>query len=320
MAPRALITGITGQDGSYLAELLLAKGYEVHGVVRGSSSERSERIEHLRDRITLHQGDLLNQRSLVDALVSARPDEVYNLAAMSVVATSWIEPTLTGDLTGLGVTRMLEALREVCPEARFFQASSSEIFGKVRETPQTEATPLHPRSPYGVAKAYGHHITVNYRESHGLHASSGILYNHEGPRRGLEFVTRKISWHAAAIKLGQAAELRLGNLDAQRDWGYAKDYVEAMWLMLQQDRADDYVIATGVTNTVQRCVELAFEHVGLNWQQYVVVDDAFMTPSEAYTLVGDASKAKRELSWQPGTSFEELIRLMVDADLELLSR
>jgi GDPmannose 4,6-dehydratase len=320
MAPRALITGITGQDGSYLAELLLAKGYEVHGVVRGSSSEKSERIQHLRDRITLHEGDLLDQRSLVDALRSARPTEVYNLAAMSVVATSWIEPTLTGDLTGLGVTRMLEALREACPEARFFQASSSEIFGKVRETPQTEATPLHPRSPYGVAKAYGHHITVNYRESHGLHASSGILYNHEGPRRGLEFVTRKISWHAAAIKLGRAAELRLGNLDTVRDWGYVGDYVEAMWLMLQQEHADDYVLATGTTNTVRRCVELAFEHVDLDWQDYVVLDDAFKAPAEAYPLVGDASKARRELGWEPSTSFEALIRLMVEADLELLSQ
>jgi GDPmannose 4,6-dehydratase len=303
-----------------LAELLLEKGYEVHGVVRRSSNEKPERIEHLRDRITLHHGDLLDQRSLADAFRSARPTEVYNLAAMSVVSTSWIEPTLTGDLTGLGVTRMLEALREVCPEARFFQASSSEIFGKVRETPQTEATPLHPRSPYGVAKAYGHHITVNYREAHALHACSGILYNHEGPRRGLEFVTRKISWHAAAIKLGRAAGLRLGNLDAMRDWGYAKDYVEAMWLMLQQERADDYVIATGTTHTVRRCVELAFEHVGLDWQDYVVLDDALTVPAEAYALAGDASKARRELGWEPRTSFEDLIRLMVDADLELLNR
>jgi GDPmannose 4,6-dehydratase len=320
MAPRALITGITGQDGSLLGELLLEKGYEVHGMVRRSSTEKFERIEHLRDRISLHQGDLLDQGSLVDALHSAQPSEIYNLAAMSVVAASWLEPTLTGDLTGLGVTRMLEALREVCPEARFFQASSSEIFGKVRETPQTEDTPFHPRSPYGVAKAYGHHMTVNYREFHRLYACSGILYNHESQRRGLEFVTRKITWHAAAIKLGKADELRLGNLDAQRDWGYAKDYAEAMWLMLQQDRADDYVIATGTTHTVQRCVELAFERVGLEWQQYVVVDDAFKAPAEAYTLVGDASKARRELGWEPRKSFDDLIRLMVDADLELLSR
>ena len=258
MAARALITGITGQDGSYLAELLLEHGYEVHGMVRRSSTEKFERIEHLRDRITLHQGDLLDQRSLVDALRAARPDEVYNLAAMSFVAVSWIQPTLTAEFTGVGVTRMLEAMREVCPEARFYQASSSEMFGKVRQTPQNEETPFYPRSPYGVAKAYGHHITVNYRESYGLRACSGILFNHESERRGLEFVTRKITWHAAAIKLGQAEELRLGNLDAKRDWGYAKDYVEAMWLMLQQERADDYVIATGVTNTVQRCVELAF--------------------------------------------------------------
>ena len=320
MAPRALITGITGQDGSYLAELLLEKGYAVHGMVRRSSTERFERIEHLRNRITLHQGDLLDERSLVDTLRAARPDEIYNLAAMSYVAVSWVQPTLTAEFAGVGVTRMLEALREVCPGARFYQASSSEMFGKVRETPQTEATPFYPRSPYGVAKAYGHHITVNYRESYGLFACSGILFNHEGPRRGLEFVTRKITWHAAAIKVGQATELRLGNLDAKRDWGYAKDYVEAMWLMLQQDRADDYVIATGTTNTVQRCVELAFEHVDLDWRRYVVIDDAFKRPAEVDMLVGDASKAKRELGWEPRTSFEDLIRLMVEADLELLSR
>jgi GDPmannose 4,6-dehydratase len=317
---RALITGITGQDGSYLADLLLDHGYEVHGMVRRSSTEKFERIEHLRDRITLHQGDLLDQRSLVDALRAARPDEVYNLAAMSYVAVSWIQPTLTAEFTGVGVTRLLEALREVCPEARFYQASSSEMFGKVRETPQTEATPFYPRSPYGVAKAYGHHITVNYRESYGLHATSGILFNHESPRRGLEFVTRKVTWHAAAIKLGKATELRLGNLDAKRDWGYARDYVEAMWLMLQQDRADDYVIATGVTHTVQDCVELAFERVGLNWQDYVVIDDAFKRPAEVDLLVGDSSKAKRDLGWEPDTRFEDLIALMVDADLELLGR
>jgi GDPmannose 4,6-dehydratase len=317
---RALITGITGQDGSYLADLLLEQGYEVHGMVRRSSTEKFERIEHLRDRITLHQGDLLDQRSLVDALRAARPDEVYNLAAMSYVAVSWIQPTLTAEFTGVGVTRLLEALREVCPEARFYQASSSEMFGKVRETPQTEATPFYPRSPYGVAKAYGHHITVNYRESYGLHATSGILFNHESPRRGLEFVTRKITWHAAAIKLGLANELRLGNLDARRDWGYAKDYVEAMWLMLQQDRADDYVIATGVTHTVRRCVELAFDRVGLDWERYVVIDDAFKRPAEVDLLVGDPAKAKRDLGWETRTSFEELIALMVDADLELLGR
>src|SRR4051812_39661789 len=251
----ALITGITGQDGSYLADLLLEKGYDVHGLVRRSSTGRFDRIEHLCDRITLHQGDLLDQRSLVDALRASRPDEIYNLAAMSYVAVSWIQPTLTAEFTGVGVTRMLEAMREACPDARFYQASSSEMFGKVRETPQNEATPFYPRSPYGVAKVYGHHITVNYRESYDLFACSGILFNHESERRGLEFVTRKITWHAAAIKHGKRDELALGNLDARRDWGYAKDYVEAMWLMLQQDRPDDYVIATGETNTVQRCVE-----------------------------------------------------------------
>jgi GDPmannose 4,6-dehydratase len=317
---RALITGITGQDGSHLAELLLEKGYEVHGMVRRSSTERFERIEHLRDRITLHQGDLLDQRSLVDALRACRPDEVYNLAAMSFVAVSWIQPTLTAEFTGVGVTRMLEAVRETCPDARFYQASSSEMFGKVRQVPQDESTPFYPRSPYGVAKAYGHHITVNYRESYGLFGCSGILFNHEGPRRGLEFVTRKISWHAAAIKLGLATELRLGNLDAERDWGYAVDYVEAMWLMLQQDRADDYVIATGETHSVRECARVAFERVGLDWEQYVVVDDAFKRPAEVDRLVGDASKARRELGWEPRTGFRELIELMVDADLKLLSR
>jgi GDPmannose 4,6-dehydratase len=315
---RALITGITGQDGSYLAELLLDKGYEVHGMVRRSSTEKFDRIEHLRDRITLHQGDLLDQRSLVDALRASRPDEIYNLAAMSFVAVSWIQPTLTAEFTGVGVTRMLEAMRETCPEARFYQASSSEMFGKVRQTPQTEDTPFYPRSPYGVAKAYGHHITVNYRESYGLFGCSGILFNHESPRRGLEFVTRKITWHAAAIKAGKAAELRLGNLDASRDWGYAKDYVEAMWLMLQQERPSDYVVATGKSHTVQRCVEIAFERVGLDWHDYVVIDDAFKRPAEVDLLVGDTAKAERELGWSPRTSFEELIALMVDADLALL--
>ena len=316
--PRALITGVTGQDGSYLADLLLDKGYEVHGLVRRASTEKSVRIEHLRDRITLHQGDLLDQRSLVDTLRAARPDEIYNLAAMSFVAVSWIQPTLTAEFTGVGVTRMLEAMREVCPEARFYQASSSEMFGKVLETPQSESTPFYPRSPYGVAKAYGHHITVNYRESYGLHLCSGILFNHESPRRGLEFVTRKITWHAAAIKLGQRKELRLGNLDARRDWGYAFDYVDAMWRMLQTDQPDDFVIATGETNTVRRCVEIAFDHAGLEWEPYVVIDDAFKRPAEVDLLVGDATKAERELGWRPATSFEELIRLMVDADLKLL--
>jgi GDPmannose 4,6-dehydratase len=320
MAARALITGITGQDGSYLAELLLEKGYEVHGLVRRSSTEKFERIEHLRSRITLHQGDLLDQRSLVDALRAARPDEIYNLAAMSFVAVSWVQPTLTAEFTGVGVTRMLEAMREVCPEARFYQASSSEMFGKVRQTPQNEQTPFYPRSPYGVAKVYGHHITVNYRESYGLHATSGILFNHESPRRGLEFVTRKITWHAAAIKAGQVDGLQLGNLDSQRDWGYARDYVEAMWLMLQQDRADDYVIATGVTNSVRRCVEIAFDRVGLDWERYVTLDDSLKRPAEVDLLVGDATKAEQDLGWKATTTFEGLIELMVNADLELLSR
>jgi len=316
---RALITGITGQDGSYLAELLLEHGYEVHGMVRRASTEKFDRIEHLRDRITLHQGDLLDQRSLVDTLRAARPDEVYNLAAMSFVAVSWLQPTLTAEFTGVGVTRMLEAMREACPEARFYQASSSEMFGKVRQTPQTEDTPLHPRSPYGVAKAYGHHITVNYRESYGLHATSGILFNHESPRRGLEFVTRKITWHAAAIKLGKRDKVSLGNLDAKRDWGYARDYVVAMWLMLQQDVPEDFVIATGKTHTVRRCAELAFERVGLDWREHVEIDDALKRPAEVDLLVGSPAKAERVLGWKPKTSFEELIALMVDADLALLA-
>ncbi len=319
-ARRALITGITGQDGSYLAELLLDKGYEVHGLVRRSSTERFERIEHLRDRITLHQADLLDQRSLVDALRAAKPAEIYNLAAMSFVAVSWIQPTLTAEFTGVGVTRMLEAMREVCPDARFYQASSSEMFGKVRQVPQNELTPFYPRSPYGVAKVYGHFITVNYRESYDLHATSGILFNHESPRRGLEFVTRKITWHAAAIKLGVANELRLGNLDAERDWGYAKDYVEAMWLMLQRDQPQDYVIATGLAHSVRDCVEVAFDHAGLELDDRVVIDPSLTRPAEVDHLIGDASKAKRELAWEPRTNFETLIRLMVDSDYELLSR
>src|ERR1700761_3252868 len=273
-AARALITGVTGQDGSYLAELLLDRGYEVHGLVRRSSTERFERIEHLRSRITLHQADLLDHRSLVDALRAAKPAEIYNLAAMSFVAVSWIQPTLTAEFTGVGVTRMLEAIREVCPEARFYQASSSEMYGKVQEVPQTERTAFYPRSPYGVAKVYGHFITVNYRESYGLHATSGVLFNHDSPRRGLEFVTRKITWHAAAIKLGLQKELRLGNLDAERDWGYAKDYVEAMWLMLQQDTAEDFVIATGLSHSVRECCEVAFDHAGIDVERHVAIDDA----------------------------------------------
>jgi GDPmannose 4,6-dehydratase len=318
--PRALITGITGQDGSYLADLLVAKGYEVHGMVRRASTEKFDRIEHLRERITLHQGDLLDHRSLVDALRAAMPDEIYNLAAMSFVAVSWIQPTLTAEFTGLGVTRMLEAMREVCPDARFYQASSSEMFGKVREVPQTETTPFYPRSPYGVAKAYGHHITVNYRESYGLHATSGILFNHESPRRGLEFVTRKISWHAAAIALGRVQKLALGNLDAERDWGYAKDYVEAMWLMLQQDDPEDFVIATGKANSVRECVDIAFDQAGVRVDDHVVVDESLKRPAEIDHLIGNCEKAKRVLGWEPRTSFEELIRLMVDADRALLER
>jgi GDPmannose 4,6-dehydratase len=316
---RALITGITGQDGSYLAELLLEKGYDVHGLVRRASTEKFDRIEHLRARLTLHQGDLLDQRSLVDALRAARPDEVYNLAAMSFVAVSWIQPTLTAEFTGVGVTRMLEAVREACPEARFYQASSSEMFGKVRETPQNERTPFYPRSPYGVAKAYGHHITVNYRESYGLFACSGILFNHESPRRGLEFVTRKITWHAAAIAAGRVDELRLGNLDARRDWGYARDYVVAMWLMLQQDHPDDFVIATGEAHTVRDCLDIAFDQAGVEWEPHVVIDDTLKRPAEVDLLVGDYAKAERELGWSPDTTFEQLIRLMVDADRKLLA-
>jgi GDPmannose 4,6-dehydratase len=315
---RALITGITGQDGSYLADLLLEKGYEVHGMVRRSSTEKFDRLEHIRDRITLHQGDLLDQRSLVDTLRASQPDEIYNLAAMSFVAVSWIQPTLTAEFTGVGVTRMLEAMREACPEARFYQASSSEMFGKVQEVPQTEATPFYPRSPYGVAKAYGHHITVNYRESYGLHATSGILFNHESPRRGLEFVTRKITWHAAAIKLGRRDHVALGNLDAKRDWGYAKDYVEAMWLMLQQDRADDYVIATGKSHTVRECCEVAFDQVGIPWEDHVRIDSQFVRPAEVDLLIGDPSRAKAELGWVPEVGFQQLVAMMVDADLKRL--
>jgi GDPmannose 4,6-dehydratase len=319
MPKSALITGITGQDGSYLAELLLEKGYDVHGMVRRASTEKFDRIEHLRDRITLHQGDLLDHRSLTDALRASKPDEIYNLAAMSFVAVSWIQPTLTAEFTGVGVTRLLEAMREVCPEARFYQASSSEMFGKVREVPQTESTPFYPRSPYGVAKAYGHFITVNYRESYDLHATSGILFNHESPRRGLEFVTRKVTWHAAAIRHGKLDELRLGNLDAQRDWGYAADYVEAMYLMLQRDDPEDFVIATGTMHTVRDCVQIAFDEAGVpDWEQHVVIDPSFLRPAEVDELVGDSTKAKELLGWEPKTSFEELIRLMTRADLELL--
>jgi GDPmannose 4,6-dehydratase len=316
---RVLITGITGQDGSYLAELLLEKGYEVYGMTRRASTENVERIVHLADRLTLLQGDLLDPPSLDAALREAQPHEVYNLAAQSFVPTSWNQPVLTAEFTAVGVTRVLEAIRAVDPEIRFYQASSSEMFGKVREIPQTELTPFHPRSPYGVAKVYGHHITVNYRESYDLYAVSGILFNHESPRRGLEFVTRKISDGVARIKLGLAKDLRLGNLEAKRDWGFAGDYVEAMWLMLQQDEPSDYVVATGEEHSVQEFVDLAFERVELDRDRHVIHDPRFMRPAEVDHLVGDASKARNELGWEPRVSFRQLAELMVDADLERLA-
>jgi GDPmannose 4,6-dehydratase len=315
---RALITGITGQDGSYLADLLLEKGYAVHGMVRRSSSENFERIHHLRDRVTLHQGDLLDQYSLSSVLREVRPDEVYNLAAQSFVPTSWSQPVLTGEFTALGVTKMLEAIRHTLPEVRFYQASSSEMFGKVRETPQTELTPFYPRSPYGVAKVYGHHITVNYRESFGLFAVSGILFNHESPRRGLEFVTRKVTDGAARIKLGLQKALPMGNLDARRDWGFAGDYVDAMWRMLQQPKADDYVIATQESHTVKELCEIAFARVGLDWVKHVVVDDRFVRPAEVDLLIGNPAKARESLGWRPTVSFRDLVYMMVDADLRRL--
>jgi GDPmannose 4,6-dehydratase len=313
---RALITGITGQDGSYLAELLLDKGYEVFGMVRRASVDKFERITHLMDRIHLVQGDLLDQFSLIAALEKTEPDEVYNLAAQSFVPTSWAQPVLTSEFTAVGVTRLLESIRLVNNKIKFYQASSSEMYGKVRETPQTELTPFYPRSPYGVAKAYGHYITVNYRESYDLFAVSGILFNHESPRRGLEFVTRKVTDGVARIKKGKAKELRLGNLDAKRDWGFAGDYVEAMYLMLQQSEPDDYVIATGETHTVERLVEVAFSYVGLNWKDYVKVDPAFLRPAEVDLLIGDSSKARQKLGWKPKVTFEQMIQMMVDADLE----
>jgi GDPmannose 4,6-dehydratase len=319
MRRRALITGITGQDGSYLAELLLEKGYEVHGLVRRLSSENHVRLHAIRDRVTLHGGDLLDQRSIVAAMRVCRPDEVYNLAAMSYVGASWEQPTLTAEFTGLGVVKMLEAMRETCPQARFYQASSSEMFGKVRQVPQSESTPFYPRSPYGVAKAFGHHITVNYRESYGLFACSGILFNHESPRRGLEFVTRKISHGAAAIRCGLAGELTLGNLDARRDWGYAPDYVEAMWLMLQRDEPEDFVIGTGEEHSVADVVAVAFDEVGLDPDDYVRQDPAFVRPAEVDSLVADTARARRKLGWEASTRFEQLIRLMVRADLDSLA-
>jgi GDPmannose 4,6-dehydratase len=319
MAKRALITGITGQDGSYLAELLLDEGYEVIGMVRRSSTVTFERIAHLQDRISTVPGDLLDQASMIELLRTYRPDEVYNLAAQSFVQTSFSQPVLTGDVTGLGVTRLLDAIRIADPDIRFYQASSSEMFGKVVEVPQSESTPFYPRSPYGVAKLYGHWITVNYRESYDLHASSGILFNHESPRRGLEFVTRKISNTVAKIKLGMAQELRLGNLDAERDWGFAGDYVRAMWLMLQQDSPDDYVVATGETHSVRRFCEVAFGHVGLNWEDHVVIDEQFYRPAEVDLLIGTPAKAEATLGWTPTVGFEDLVTMMVDADVALLS-
>ena len=315
----ALITGITGQDGSFLAELLLAKDYTVYGTIRRSSTENFSRISHFQDKIKLIHADLLDQYSLIDAIHQTQPDELYNLAAQSFVPTSWGQPVLTGEFTALGVTRVLEAVRLVNKNIRFYQASSSEMFGKVQEVPQRETTILYPRSPYGVAKVYGHYITINYRESYGIYACSGILFNHESERRGLEFVTRKVTDGAARIKLGLAKELRMGNLDAKRDWGYAKDYVEAMWLMLQQPEPDDYVVATGETHSVQELVELAFSRVGLNWQDHVVMDPAFVRPAEVDLLIGDPSKARENLGWTPKTSFRQLIELMVDADLKRLT-
>ena len=315
---RALITGITGQDGSYLAEFLLDKGYEVVGLVRRSSMVSFERIAHLQDRLTIVSGDLLDEASLIEALQQHRPAEVYNLAAQSFVQTSFGQPVLTGETTALGVTRLLDAIRIVDPSIRFYQASSSEMFGKVREVPQTEDTPFHPRSPYGVAKVYGHWITVNYRESYDLHASSGILFNHESPRRGLEFVTRKITHAVASIYLGRQRELRLGNLEAKRDWGYAGDYVKAMWLMLQQDQPDDYVVCSGETHSVREFCELAFAHLGMDYQEFVVVDEAFMRPAEVDLLVGNADRAERTLGWRREVGFGDLVAMMVDADVDLL--
>jgi GDPmannose 4,6-dehydratase len=320
MPKRVLITGITGQDGSYLAELLLGKGYDVHGMVRRSSEEKFERIAHLRGQISLHQGDLLDQYSLASLLAKIEPHEVYNLAAQSFVPTSWNQPVLTGEFTALGVTKMLEAIRHTAPSARFYQASSSEMFGRVRETPQNELTPFYPRSPYGVAKAYGHFITVNYRESFRLFAVSGILFNHESPRRGLEFVTRKVSDGVARIRLGLTDQLRLGNLDARRDWGFAGDYVEAMWRMMQQDEARDYVVATAETHSVRELCEIAFARADLDWQKYVVVDAAHMRPAEVDLLTGNPARARQELGWEPCVHFKELVEMMVDADIERLRR
>jgi len=315
---RALITGITGQDGSYLADLLLEKGYDVYGMVRRSSVENFNRIEHIRDKLRFVQADLLDQLSIIDALKESRPDEIYNLGAMSFVPTSWKQPVLTGEFTGIGVTRVLEAMRHMDKNIKFYQASSSEMFGKVREVPQKETTPFYPRSPYGVAKAYGHYMTVNYRESYDMHCSSGILFNHESPRRGLEFVTRKVTYHAAMIKLGLADALYLGNLDSKRDWGYARDYVEAMWLMLQEDKADDFVISTQETHTVKEWVETTFKCLDLDWEKYVKIDPQFLRPAEVDLLVGDSSKAEKVLGWKPRVNFAKLVEIMVKADYDYL--
>lgn len=316
---RALITGVTGQDGSYLCELLLEQGYEVHGIVRRASTEKFERIDHLASKIHLHQADLLDQMSLIDVIKEANPDEVYNLAAQSFVPTSWKQPVLTAEFTSIGVTRMLEAIRLLGKDRiRFYQASSSEMFGKVQAVPQTEDTPFYPRSPYGVAKLYGHWITINYRESYGMYCVSGILFNHESERRGREFVTRKVTDGVARIKLGLSKELRLGNLDAKRDWGHAQDYVRAMWLMLQQDKPDDYVVATGQTHTVQRLVEVAFGAADLDWKKYVVIDPALVRPAEVDLLIGDPAKAKKQLGWEPKITFEQMIERMVKADIDRL--
>ncbi|MGI6495199.1 MAG: GDP-mannose 4,6-dehydratase [Kiritimatiellia bacterium] len=320
MSRTALITGITGQDGSYLAEFLLEKGYKVHGMVRRASTENFERINHLRDKIELHQADLLDELSLIELMQKVKPDEIYNLAAMSFVPTSWTQPILTSEYTAIGVVRVLEAMRRVCPKARFYQASSSEMFGRVRETPQNENTPFYPRSPYGVAKVFGHHITINYRESYDLFAVSGILFNHESPRRGKEFVTRKVTDGVARIKLGLQQTLSMGNLDAKRDWGFAGDYVRAMWMMLQADEPDDYVIATGATHTVRELCEVAFSHVGLDWEAHVRIDPRFIRPAEVELLLGDAGKARRVLGWKPTVDFEGLVKMMVDADLERVRR
>lgn len=320
MKKRALITGITGQDGSYLAEFLLDKNYEVYGMVRRSSMERFDRIDHIKDKLEIRQADLLDQFSITKLIDEIRPHEIYNLAAMSFVPTSWNQPVLTAEFTAIGVTRMLEAIRYVDPKIKFYQASSSEMFGKVKEIPQTEKTPFHPRSPYGVAKVYGHWITINYRESYDIFGCSGILFNHESPRRGIEFVTRKISYNAVKIKLGLSKELGLGNLDAKRDWGFAGDYVKAMWLMLQQDTPDDFIISTGKTHSVRDLVDIAFSHLDLDYKKYIKKDERFFRPAEVDLLIGDHSKAKNELNWEPEVSFEKLVKMMVDADMELLQK